>query len=262
MRTQVVQRDGVLYGDGDMTLITLQDGKVVMRDGQVGTEQECCCGGCGECADECVVPPVIDNRKPGARDCDYCTASSPGPSPEFGCEWIGTYIISRRIQTEADVNFLAPLPWLSEKLKEGCALYLHWLFCGEQGEVTGPMNPAGDFDPWLLPGTTPDQITHDCYKRRSTYRVSLLDCDTRTLVDVTDQAVASTGDASACFYVATFPCDYPIFEVSDIGIVEQVGWERGSCCAYTTPANDDGCGSCDASDCQPPPIPPCPNPLP
>lgn len=32
-----------------MTLITFQDGKPVMRDGKVGTEQDCCCGG-GECA--------------------------------------------------------------------------------------------------------------------------------------------------------------------------------------------------------------------
>lgn len=32
-----------------MTLITFQDGKAVMREGQVGTEQECCCGGCGDC---------------------------------------------------------------------------------------------------------------------------------------------------------------------------------------------------------------------
>jgi hypothetical protein len=32
-----------------MTLITFQDGAVVFRDGQVGTEQACCCGGvcCG-----------------------------------------------------------------------------------------------------------------------------------------------------------------------------------------------------------------------
>ena len=29
-----------------MTLITFQDGAVVFRDGQVGTEQACCCGGC------------------------------------------------------------------------------------------------------------------------------------------------------------------------------------------------------------------------
>jgi hypothetical protein len=27
-----------------MTLITLQDGRLVLRDGQVGTEQACCCG--------------------------------------------------------------------------------------------------------------------------------------------------------------------------------------------------------------------------
>lgn len=32
-----------------MTLITLQDGKPVMRDGKVGTEQECCCGNCQIC---------------------------------------------------------------------------------------------------------------------------------------------------------------------------------------------------------------------
>ena len=29
-----------------MTLITFQDGQPVMRDGKVGTEQACCCGGC------------------------------------------------------------------------------------------------------------------------------------------------------------------------------------------------------------------------
>jgi|688.fasta_scaffold17654_19 hypothetical protein len=31
-----------------MTLITFQDGKPVLRDGKVGTEQECCCG-CSTC---------------------------------------------------------------------------------------------------------------------------------------------------------------------------------------------------------------------
>jgi hypothetical protein len=29
-----------------MTLITLQDGKIVLRDGKVGTEEACCCGEC------------------------------------------------------------------------------------------------------------------------------------------------------------------------------------------------------------------------
>lgn len=31
-----------------MTLITFSDGKPVLRDGKVGTEQECCCG-CNDC---------------------------------------------------------------------------------------------------------------------------------------------------------------------------------------------------------------------
>jgi hypothetical protein len=33
-----------------MTLITIQDGKIVVRDGRVGTEQACCCGDQGPCA--------------------------------------------------------------------------------------------------------------------------------------------------------------------------------------------------------------------
>jgi hypothetical protein len=36
-----------------MTLITFQDGKVVLRDGKVGTEQACCC-------QECVCPELCD----------------------------------------------------------------------------------------------------------------------------------------------------------------------------------------------------------
>jgi hypothetical protein len=34
-----------------MTTITAQDGKIVMRDGKVGTEQACCCKQCvcGDC---------------------------------------------------------------------------------------------------------------------------------------------------------------------------------------------------------------------
>ena len=38
-----------------MTLITLQDGKIVLRDGKVGTEQACCCGSGGDpCVPGCV----------------------------------------------------------------------------------------------------------------------------------------------------------------------------------------------------------------
>ena len=41
----MVLDSNLLYGRR-MTLITFSDGKVVMRDGKVGTEQACCCGSC------------------------------------------------------------------------------------------------------------------------------------------------------------------------------------------------------------------------
>jgi hypothetical protein len=34
-----------------MSEITFQDGKVLFRDGKVGTEQACCCGECAPCPD-------------------------------------------------------------------------------------------------------------------------------------------------------------------------------------------------------------------
>ncbi len=43
-----------------MTQITLQDGKLVMRDGRVGTEQACCCEP-GDETDECQGPCETDN---------------------------------------------------------------------------------------------------------------------------------------------------------------------------------------------------------
>ena len=52
-----------------MTLITFQDGKAVMRDGKVGTEQGCCCGG-GQpcvCPTECV--PGLAISMGNAPDC-------------------------------------------------------------------------------------------------------------------------------------------------------------------------------------------------
>lgn len=39
-----------------MTLITFQGGQVVMRDGKVGTEQDCCCDG----PPECVCPELCE----------------------------------------------------------------------------------------------------------------------------------------------------------------------------------------------------------
>ena len=66
------------HGDGKrMTTITTQDGKIVFRDGKVGTEQGCCCGGGG---DPC--PPCSDCNEL-TISVSYCgmqaTAVAPAP---------------------------------------------------------------------------------------------------------------------------------------------------------------------------------------
>jgi hypothetical protein len=52
----VVLSHDLRHGNGEpMTTITTQDGKIVFRDGRVGTGQGCCCdgGGDGGCAESC-----------------------------------------------------------------------------------------------------------------------------------------------------------------------------------------------------------------
>lgn len=54
-----------------MTSITFQDGKVVMRDGKVGTEQGCCCGcSCPECNDG--VSIELNDGPSSSSGCDGC----------------------------------------------------------------------------------------------------------------------------------------------------------------------------------------------
>jgi hypothetical protein len=84
-----------------VTRITLQDGKIVLRDGKAGTEQACCCDGEGGCC--CVdfgVDPDLTTRAeceaaggdwiPG-RDCEYqdindeCLALVPGQNDWLFC---------------------------------------------------------------------------------------------------------------------------------------------------------------------------------
>jgi hypothetical protein len=67
-----------------MTLITFQDGKVVFRDGKVGTEEACCCGGeeeedCGSEYDHCVVNTAANNSGPFVVGCaEFGDESSSG----------------------------------------------------------------------------------------------------------------------------------------------------------------------------------------
>lgn len=80
-------------GDKRMTLITVQNGKVVLRDGKIGTEQACCCGGppcdCESCYLDIQVNgvsiPENPNRSPGecgenpsnGYDNGFCDAFTP-----------------------------------------------------------------------------------------------------------------------------------------------------------------------------------------
>lgn len=78
-----------------MTLIAIQDGKVVMRDGQIGTGAECCCG-CGRCmkdgewlcehttreeCEACVTPKLcfnpITDQVTEVANCEECYALEP-----------------------------------------------------------------------------------------------------------------------------------------------------------------------------------------
>lgn len=46
-----------------MTLITMQNGSVVMHDGAVGTEVGCCCAGCAGCACDGATIPIGGNAR-------------------------------------------------------------------------------------------------------------------------------------------------------------------------------------------------------
>jgi hypothetical protein len=59
-----------------MTLITIQDGKLVLRDGAIGTEQACCCAKCSgpcdeneDCAPGCA---CVDGECVPTGACCYC----------------------------------------------------------------------------------------------------------------------------------------------------------------------------------------------
>lgn len=64
-----------------MTTITVQDGKIVMRDGKVGTEQACCCPKC-RCDLECPEFSGADVSVTGTR-VGTVTTTIPNADPDF-----------------------------------------------------------------------------------------------------------------------------------------------------------------------------------
>jgi hypothetical protein len=64
-----------------MTLITFQDGAVVFRDGQVGTEQACCCGTEPSCDENCTKTLTVSWSYKG--DSGTITTAIPGNQFQF-----------------------------------------------------------------------------------------------------------------------------------------------------------------------------------
>lgn len=62
-----------------MTLITVQDGKIVLRDGKVGTGEACCCGIC-----PCSWPRLLSVTVAGFPDGYYWASRNGGQPPEGG----------------------------------------------------------------------------------------------------------------------------------------------------------------------------------
>lgn len=78
-----------------MTLVTMQDGTVVMRDGKVGTEQGCCCGGCN-CSSSGSAPAVPSDAEKGLVWLEFSSCIGSGaaatvdaPAAASPCDYVG-----------------------------------------------------------------------------------------------------------------------------------------------------------------------------
>lgn len=115
-----------------MTLITFQDGAVVMRDGQVGTEQACCCeGGCdlssADDTTQAAASMTTDcNCEVGTLDDDYSYTGV-----DFnGYGWGGT----STCDTDAFGQFFAPV---SISVGNDCLVSISTYALGDDGFPTG-----------------------------------------------------------------------------------------------------------------------------
>ena len=138
-----------------MTLITLQDGKIVLRDGKVGTEQECCCGGpCEGCnSPNCCIAlknnqGVFDGRT-GCREFDACDCyivgcecEPPRPCNQGLGECYGCPGVSMHFNTFA--NAVARAELVQQTLPDGCEAFVY---------------PSGNFEAFFL-----DPAWLECYE--------------------------------------------------------------------------------------------------
>jgi hypothetical protein len=156
-----------------MTLITFQNGKVVMRDGQVGTEQECCCEPAECCAYSIVFPIDPDSGSEQFRDWD--------PSP-------GGY--DKRSFYESG----------------GIGVAFQW-----QTGYPAALGPCGYF--WVQDRTDGDADGDgffDYVCRR--WRLLRPDCETCTFIDATGEAIVGGVVQENCNPADGFLNDIPTME--------------------------------------------------
>lgn len=116
-----------------MTLITFQDGKVVFKDGKVGTEIGCCCEN-GECSEDsqccvCLADSFYIDMNGNPLDCaglgpgwqnnggiiGSCvfvgSESFPCPQPIFGEEWLDrVFWCNQQYSEAAAIDSFEPTP--------------------------------------------------------------------------------------------------------------------------------------------------------
>lgn len=102
-----------------MTLITFQDGKAVMRDGKVGTEQGCCCGAGQQCVcgQNCTQEITVDFVK---GDLGGTLTTTPGG---FASESLFSNTQFALVTVTSSCGALGPngeCGWLIEVLVCGC----------------------------------------------------------------------------------------------------------------------------------------------
>lgn len=121
---------------GDVTLISLQDGNVVMRDGKVGTEQDCCC------EQECDVSSADELTQPNVTITDDgCPCETGSLSGSYAYSGVGFFGYEWNDTTDCDVDgfnpgteFYAPMV---VNVTDGCQVLVSTYRLGSGGLPSG-----------------------------------------------------------------------------------------------------------------------------
>ena len=149
-----------------MTPLTVEDGKLVVRDGALGTEQACCCAGAGECNCEASCDGTFEleiegNTLPGFSGMVLCTGGSGEYFTVRQVAWnyVGCVDGKRRVSVQVSTNCSY----------DRCTRFTNFLYefqtCDEDGcpSEDGVLIETTVFPP---PPSTPcpdaECVDHDC----------------------------------------------------------------------------------------------------